>query len=109
MALTQEIQKHLLDGAVYEQGTGWCWRDRVGQLHRTDGPAWLNLDGYCEWRIHGRRHRADGPAITMVDGEHEWWVHGQDITAEVEAWMASNDITWPFTPEQQAEFALRWT
>jgi hypothetical protein len=42
------------------------------------------------------------------DGSHDWYVQGCEITAEVEAWMGANAITWPFTESQQMEFVLRW-
>jgi hypothetical protein len=41
-------------------------------------------------------------------GTQRWYVQDQNITAEVEAWMAANSITWPFAEAQQMEFALRW-
>jgi hypothetical protein len=43
------------------------------------------------------------------DGRQWWYLHGQDITTEVEAWMQSRDITWPWDHSTQVEFALTWS
>jgi hypothetical protein len=79
-----------------------------GQFHRVAGPAEIWTDGTQVWRLHGQLHRADGPAIIYTDGRQSWYVQGCCRTAEIEAWMGANSVTWPFTESQQMEFALRW-
>jgi hypothetical protein len=97
-----------------------CTEWRIdGKLHRLDGPARMWPSGAKEWWVNGDMHRIDGPAyqghifVSSNNGRHEfdhhiWYVNGHNITDEVLEWMLDNSITWPFTPEQQAEFALRW-
>jgi hypothetical protein len=84
------------------------WRNEHGLLHRVDGPALIRPDGTQYWCQHGELHRADGPAVILSYGRQYWYVKDQNITAEVEAWMGANSITWPFNESQQMEFALRW-
>jgi hypothetical protein len=86
-------------------GQGWYVQ---GQLHRVDGPAVIWPDGHQEWWLHGQRHRDAGPAVIYADGSSEWYVQARHITDEVLDWMQANDVTWPFTSEQQVEFCLRW-
>ena len=67
---------------VYKCGNkSWC--NKQGQLHRTDGPAVINASGHQEWYINGRY-----------------------ITDEVEAWMVSQDVTWPWDSPTQTWFVL---
>jgi hypothetical protein len=92
---------------IYPDGYYQEWRLH-GQYHRDAGPAVFRADGHQWWYRHGEYHRVDGPAVIYPDGSQWWFVQDQDITAEVEDWMGANSITWPFTAEQQMEFALRW-
>jgi hypothetical protein len=130
MAIDQDYTQ---EGGVWAGAYGaWIWRDAHdnNQLHRVDGPAVIRPDGRQYWLLHGQYHRVGGPAVIYSDGgqywyqhgvlhrvdgpaviregHHEWCVQGREITAEVEAWLRDNTITWPFTAEQQMEFCLRW-
>lgn len=99
---------HREDGPALTGSYGyqaWC---QHGQYHKQHGPARIWGSGRQEWYERGRRHCTEGPAVTFTDGDHAWYVHGEDITRQVEVWMCANNITLPFTPEQQAEFLLRW-
>ena len=56
----------------------------------------------------GQLHRLDGPAVEYPDGTKSWYIHGHNITDQVEPWIKQNHYTWPFDPDVQAEFTLRF-
>ena len=105
------------------------WRNSQGQFHRTDGPAVIYLDntrfwyindqrhrtdcpavidaaGTQEWWVNGKRHRTDGPARIHASGGQEWLVKGRDITDEVDSWMVSQEVIWPWDSSTQTLFTL---
>ena len=83
----------------------WCQNDL---WHRDeDKPAAIGADGSLAWWQNGGRHRFRGPAVIKPDGTLEWWVNGENITQEVRKWL--NRKPWHGTPEQIAEFQLRFT
>lgn len=83
-------------------------RNQNGELHRDgDKPAIIGADGYLGWCLNGERHRSRGPAVIHPNGKLEWWINGQYITPEVNEWLAGEE--WQGTPEQIAEFQLRFT
>jgi hypothetical protein len=78
-----------------------------GWLHRDgDRPAVIYADGSLAWWKNGLRHRTSGPAVIKSDGDLEWQINGTDITREVREWLAWTK--WQGTPEQTAEFKLRF-
>lgn len=85
-------------GAVWFQGSLW---HRDGDL-----PAYIGGDGTVMWYQTGQRHRINGPAV-IRSNMLEWWIRGQDITLEVLTWLRRK--RWQGTPEQIAEFQLRFT
>ena len=83
------------------------WRQN-GQLHRDgDKPAFIGSNWTLDWCQNGNRHRACGPAVIYSDGKLEWWINDENITLEVKKWL--NRKRWRGTPEQIAEFQLRFT
>lgn len=76
--------------------------------HRHCYPYMMKHGVYEAWYCADLLHRTDGPAVIQTGGGCYWWVRGQNISEEVEAWMQAHGITWPFTPEQQVDFVLRW-
>lgn len=79
-----------------------------GELHRLDGPAVIWPDGGQEWWQYGKLHRTDGPAYITAAGDQGWYVHDRNITDQIEAWMETKGITWPWDEETQTEFVLTW-
>ena len=83
------------------------WRNSQDQLHRTDGlPAVIWLDGSQFWYRNHQHHRIDGPAVIRADGQRYWYINGQHITDEVEEWLLSHEITWPWDSSTQTLFVL---
>ena len=76
------------------------------RLHRLDGPAIIWANGDQAWWVNGQRHRLDGPAVICADGDQEWWVNYQNITTQVEAWMQTQAVTWPWDDQTQMQFIL---
>ena len=99
-------QQHRIDGParIWANGTQWWYHN--GQLRRTDGPAVIDADGTQARFRNGQHHRTDGPAVIYADGSQRWYVNHQDITSEVEAWMLSQDVTWPWDSSTQTLFVL---
>ena len=79
-----------------------------GQRHRLDGPAYIGANGSQEWWVNSQRHRLDGPAHIWANGYQEWWVRGQNITTQVNAWMQTQAVTWPWDDQTQMQFLLTW-
>jgi hypothetical protein len=78
-----------------------------GFRHRDgDRPAVIGSDGSLEWWKNGQWHRTRGPAVIRTIKKKEYWINGKNITAEVNAWLKHRKYKYPFTPEQQVEFAL---
>ena len=79
-------------------------------FHRVDGPAVIQENGTEEWLYMGKLHRLDGPARTIVDNTviTEWWVDGHKVNECFPKWAKDNNITYPFTEEQNILFKLRW-
>ena len=76
------------------------------QLHRPDGPAVISAYGPQAWYVNGQRHRLDGPAVIWANGDQERWVNDQNITTQVEAWMQTQAVTWPWDDQTQMQFIL---
>lgn len=57
----------------------------------------------------GRFHREDGPAIIYSNGAWDWYIHGKNITEQVQHWMKSLDVFWPWDQEIQIQFLLAFT
>ena len=98
-----------LGGVRFEGFLYWAWYDANGLFHRVCAPAVIYDSGHKIWYQHGRLHCSNGPAVTWEDGTEEWWIQDRYITSDVLPWMATQGIFLPFTPEQQAEFLLRWS
>ena len=77
-----------------------------GQLHRLDGAAVIWADGTQAWWVNGQLHRLDGPAVISAAGDQEWLVNGQPITDQVEAWMQTQAVVWPWDDQTQMQFIL---
>jgi hypothetical protein len=79
-----------------------------GLLHRLDGPAVIGATGTQAWLVAGQRHRLDGPAVIGATGTQEWWVAGQNITTQVNSWMQTQAVVWPWDDQTQMLFQLTW-
>ena len=91
---------------VDEDGTQrWYVND---QLHRPDGPAIIGTDGSQAWYVNSQRHRLDGPAVIWANGDQEWWVNYQNITTQVNSWMQTQAVVWPWDDQTQMMFMLTW-
>ena len=78
-----------------------------GQRHRDgDKPTWIGRDGELAWYQNGQMHRICGPAVIYANGKLEWVIYDENITLEVNAWLAGKE--WQGTPEQIVEFKLRF-
>ena len=86
---------------------GSLWWENVLPHRDDDKPAWISKSGELGWFQNGQRHRLHGPARIYPDGRLEWWINGENITQEVNAWLAGEE--WLGTPEQIFEFQLRFT
>ena len=99
-------QLHRIEGPAYigENGTQeWLVN---GERHRLAGPAYIGANGTQEWWVNGQLHRLDGPASIRASGKQEWWVNYQNITTQVEAWMQTQAVTWPWDDQTQMQFIL---
>jgi hypothetical protein len=65
-------------------------------------------DGSQYWCLHGKLHRTEGSAYIGEDGRQEWYLNGVDMTSEINAWMETKGITWPWDAETQMEFVITW-
>jgi len=92
---------------VDENGTQE-WRVN-GRLHRLDGPACIRADGIQQWLVNDQLHRTDGPAVIRADGTQQWCVDGNFITRQVQAWIAVQNVSWPWDDDTQIQFLLTWT
>jgi hypothetical protein len=91
---------------VDEDGTQrWYVND---QLHRLDGPAYIGAAGTQQWWVAGQLHRLDGPAYIGAAGTQEWYVRDQNITTQVNSWMQTQAVTWPWDDQTQMQFLLNW-
>jgi hypothetical protein len=90
---------------IYADGSlAWC---QNGQYHRVgDRPACIGADGTLSWWKNGQQHRTNGPAVVRSNNKLEWWINDKNITKQVRAWLARKK--WCSTPEQIAEFKLRF-
>jgi len=85
-------------------GTQAWWVN--SQRHRLDGPAYIGANGTQEWWVNSQRHRLDGPAHIWANGYQEWWVRGQNITTQVNSWMQTQAVVWPWDDQTQMQFIL---
>ena len=101
-------QRHRLDGPAYigAAGTQEWWVN--GQRHRPVGPAVISAAVRQEWYVNSQLHRPVGPAIIGAAGTQEWWVRGQNITTQVNSWMQTQAVTWPWDDQTQMQFLLTW-
>ena len=101
-------QRHRLDGpaVIYANGRQEWWVN--GQRHRLDGPAVISAEGEQVWFVNNRLHRLDGPAVIYANGSQEWWVRGQNITTQVNSWMQTQAVVWPWDDQTQMQFLLTW-
>ena len=99
-------QRHRTDGPAWIDADGTQEWFENGQQHRTDGPAVIDADGSRRWYRNGQCHRTDGPAMIDANGSQYWWVKGQNITSEVDSWMVSQEVIWPWDSSTQTLFTL---
>ena len=99
-------QRHRLDGPAYIGANGDQEWHVNGQLHRLDGAADIWASGSQAWYVNGQLHRLDGPAVIWANGDQEWWVNDQNITDQVEAWMQTQAVVWPWDDQTQMQFIL---
>ena len=66
----------------------------------------VDAEGDQEWWVNGQRHRLDGAAYIYADGGQQWWVNDQHITDQVEAWMQTQAVVWPWDDQTQMLFIL---
>ena len=74
----------------------------------------IKTDTGREYIYPGYRHRLDGPAYSRFneDGSlryEEWYVLGDDITEEVEKWIADNDLKHWSTWDDQTRMRFKLT
>lgn len=78
-----------------------------GLIHRDgDKPAVIGAYGELGWWQNNQRHRICGPAVIYAKCKLEWWINGEEITQEVNEWLA--DEEWQGTPEQIERFQRRF-
>ena len=103
------------NGKLHRDGDKPARIDRDGHLvwyqnglyHRDgDKPATIWADGTLEWFQNNLRHRFSGPAVIYASDKLEWWINYENITKEVNEWLAGEE--WQGTPEQIFEFQLRF-
>ena len=85
------------------------YHDAQGRPHRIDGPAVELAANLYAWYHYGLLHRTNGPAAEYPSGTRYWYIHGNNITDQVETWLAQSNITYPFDHLTQAEFILRFS
>lgn len=86
-------------------GQDWYWR---GRLHRCNGPAVVRAHE-SRWYKMMKLHRLDGPAIINTSGFQQWHLEGKNMTAQIETWMKSKGVSWPWNEEVQMDFLLTWS
>ena len=91
---------------IYADGSQ-VWQLPNGKQHRVDGPAIIYPNNDQEWWVDGHRHRVNGPAVIRY-GQINWWIRGIYFTDQVTAWMAENNLSWPFDADTQMEFIMRF-
>jgi ribosomal protein S12 methylthiotransferase accessory factor YcaO len=74
----------------------------------TEPTRTVDAAGTQEWYVNGQLHRPDGPAVISAAGSQEWWVRGQNITTQVNSWMQTQAVTWPWDDQTQMQFLLTW-
>lgn len=100
---------HCIDGPARILSSGTQEWFHHGALHRIDGPAIVRLDESEEWWIGHIRHRIDGPAyISYRRIFYMWVINGIDITSEVEYWIESINVSWPWDKDIQVLFEMRF-
>lgn len=58
-------------------------------------------------------HRTDGPAITRYDEDGNiiatlWFIEGNEITIPIKDWLRENNMSAPYSKEDQMAIILRW-
>jgi hypothetical protein len=98
-----------LDKPAYIGAKGLAWY-KNGKKQRDDNkPVVIWHDGTVEWWTNGLRGRLNGPSVIFPRGHCEWVINGKWITDDVKKWLKVRQYTYPFTPEQQVEFALTFS
>ena len=72
----------------------------------TEPTRTVDAAGTQEWWVNSQRHRLDGPAVIYANGSQEWWVRGQNITTQVNSWMQTQAVVWPWDDQTQMQFIL---
>lgn len=76
------------------------------QLTRENGGPSQIQHNAIFWKKGWNYHRVDGPAIENDDGRKEWYINNKNITQAVTKWLNDNQISYPFTPEEQTFFLI---
>ena len=88
------------------------WKDFNYNLtfHRIGGnPAIEYNDGTKVWYVNGKKHRTNGPAVIKSNGLMYWFINGIKISnIIIDQWLEENQITWPFSNENELAFKLRF-
>lgn len=107
-SLSSDLMTKYCNGShTYENRKGDLSWEKDGKWHRDgDLPAWIGADGRLEWWQNNQLHRICGPAVIYPSGALEWWINYENITEEVNAWLAGEE--WRGSPEQSVEFQLRF-
>jgi hypothetical protein len=101
----------------------WFQHGVIRRKNNGDGPSHIGVDGTQWWTNEKGFHRDDGPAIIYPDGarriqgftihrddepnnRNQWFINDHPITANVRAWLAENNISYPFTDEEKVLFKL---
>ena len=74
----------------------------------TEPTRTVDAAGTQAWYVNGQRHRLDGPAVISAAGTQEWWVNDQNITTQVNSWMQTQAVVWPWDDQTQMLFLLTW-
>ena len=72
----------------------------------TEPTRTVDAEGTQRWYVNDQLHRLDGPAYISADGDQEWWVNGQNITSQVNSWMQTQAVVWPWDDQTQMQFIL---
>jgi hypothetical protein len=98
------------DEGMITIGTWTVWyRDRVP--HRDGDLPAIVCDGTQIWCRDGIPHRCLAPAFIGWGNTQRWWIASQDVTDDVDAWIADGNAPadWTqWTDVQQVHFLLRF-
>lgn len=75
--------------------------------------SYMYLDRHRIWYLPSKGkyylHRLDGPAYDGAHGEKVWYIDNNYIPPrDIEPWLKENNMTAPYSEEDQMAIMLRW-